>query len=100
MLQAEAAIDEVIERHRKTKETLAVSSNQLWEINSGIQSDIDGALVALQFQDRVGQILNHVESNLQQFTEQVQDPSQLQSAQWLNRLKSEVQHVGGAVCAQ
>jgi len=60
---AQQIIARVIDRYRHTSETLADSSKELWEINSRTKSDIDEMLVALQFQDRVGQVLGNLRAN-------------------------------------
>ncbi len=65
---AEVSISQVLERYQETADALAQSSSQILDINSGIRSDIDDAMVALQFQDRVGQILEHVQDHLNDFS--------------------------------
>ena len=65
---AERTIQSIVDRYAETSERLAESSSHMWEINSSIRDDIDGALVALQFQDRVNQILDHVQVDLGKLT--------------------------------
>ncbi len=71
--KADSSIATVIERFEQTSSTLMDSSNLLWEINSSIRTDIDQALVSLQFQDRVSQILDHLSSHLNTFARNIQE---------------------------
>jgi methyl-accepting chemotaxis protein len=50
---------------------LAESNQTLQEESAGIKREIEDVLVALQFQDRVGQILAHVRNDLEKLHAQV-----------------------------
>jgi methyl-accepting chemotaxis protein len=63
------AISGVLGNLRGITEALAESTSTLKNESVGIQSEISEALVALQFQDRVAQILAHVKTNIQRMPE-------------------------------
>jgi methyl-accepting chemotaxis protein len=60
-----SAISGVLGNLRDITESLADSTATLKHESEGIQSEIGEALVALQFQDRVAQILSHVKANIE-----------------------------------
>ena len=64
---AEATIGTVLADFKGITDALLRSSNGLKEESIGIKSEIGQALVQLQFQDRVSQIMNHVKDNIAQF---------------------------------
>jgi len=59
-------IDAVLGGFRSITEALIESTNLLKTESLGIRSEISEALVQLQFQDRIGQILSHVQHNIDQ----------------------------------
>ena len=65
MLTSEAAIDSVLSDFKAVTEALAWSSSRLKDESVGIKVEIGEALVQLQFQDRVSQIMNHVKGNIE-----------------------------------
>jgi methyl-accepting chemotaxis protein len=64
MSQAEASIDHVLSGFKLITDALLGSSSLLKQESQVIKSEIDEALVQLQFQDRVSQIMNHVMRNI------------------------------------
>lgn len=65
MRASEAAINTVLSNFRGVTDTLVRSSNLLKEESIGIKSEVGEALVQLQFQDRVSQIMTHVKHNIE-----------------------------------
>lgn len=63
---SESRIQEVLDRFTKIGGQLANSAEELRADSALIQGEIGQSLVHLQFQDRVGQILGHVSSTLQE----------------------------------
>jgi methyl-accepting chemotaxis protein len=61
---SEAKIGGVLASLRGVTEALVQSSDLLQRESAGIQSEVGEALVQLQFQDRVTQILSHVQQNI------------------------------------
>lgn len=59
-----SAIDAVLGEFRSVTDALVNASDVLKAESLGIRGEISEALVQLQFQDRVGQILSHVERNI------------------------------------
>lgn len=64
-----AAIDGVLGEFQSVTDALAGSTRLLKDENAGIRGEISEALVQLQFQDRVSQILAHVQQNIGRLTE-------------------------------
>ena len=62
--QAEQVIDTVLRRFRDVTAQLSDSAQSMQRESGGIRKEISEALVALQFQDRVNQILAHVGDNM------------------------------------
>lgn len=65
MLSAEATIGSVLTDFKNITDALLQSSALLKNESIGIQSEVSDALVQLQFQDRVSQIMNHVKGNIE-----------------------------------
>jgi len=61
---SEAVIGKVLSAFRGVTDALVQSSDLLQRESSGIQSEVSDALMQLQFQDRVSQILSHVQQNI------------------------------------
>jgi methyl-accepting chemotaxis protein len=64
---AEASIGTVLSDFKGITDALQNSSSLLKDESLGIQVEIGQALVQLQFQDRVSQIMNHVKANIASF---------------------------------
>ncbi|MDB6002033.1 MAG: hypothetical protein JWP52_3732 [Rhizobacter sp.] len=64
MRNCEAVITGVLSDFRGATDNLAAAADRMKEQSIGIQAEISEALVQLQFQDRVSQILSHVTSNI------------------------------------
>jgi methyl-accepting chemotaxis protein len=64
MLTAQSNIGKVLSDFRGITDALMRSSALLKDESIGIKSEIGDALVQLQFQDRVSQIMNHVKDNI------------------------------------
>ena len=62
---SQAAIDAVLDRFRASTDTLARRAEALKASRDYLQGEIGEALVHLQFQDRIGQIMSHVVANIQ-----------------------------------
>ncbi|WKB54631.1 methyl-accepting chemotaxis protein [Eleftheria terrae] len=58
-------IGEVLAEMRGVTEALAATTSQLEQDSLGIKNDIGEALVQLQFQDRVSQVMTHVKANIE-----------------------------------
>jgi methyl-accepting chemotaxis protein len=61
---SEAVIGKVLSSFRGITDALVQSSDLLQRESSGIQAEVSDALMQLQFQDRVSQILSHVQHNI------------------------------------
>lgn len=66
--EARDAIHVVLEELHEVTDGLSTSSNMLKEVSVSIVKEINDILVSLQFQDRVSQILVHVNQSMGQFS--------------------------------
>ncbi|MBQ5947359.1 methyl-accepting chemotaxis protein [Massilia sp. ST3] len=64
MAGSEAVIDTVLADLRQVTDALVASSEQMQNESLGIKDEVGEALVQLQFQDRVNQIMSHVKDNI------------------------------------
>ncbi len=71
IVDSEAILANMLERYDFTLQTLTESSNQLAQVGSDFHGDINNALVALQFQDRICQILGNLKTNLDNTNEKL-----------------------------
>lgn len=76
MQSAETTISAVLTDFRNIIDALQRSSALLKSESVEIQSEIGEALVQLQFQDRVSQIMNHVKSNIERLPEYLEQHRQ------------------------
>jgi methyl-accepting chemotaxis protein len=65
MQASESLIDKVLTDFREVTDALVRSSDQLKQESIGIQGEVGAALVQLQFQDRVSQVMTHVRENIE-----------------------------------
>ncbi|WP_371866283.1 methyl-accepting chemotaxis protein [Duganella radicis] len=65
MQSAEGMIAAVLNEFRGITDALVASSEQLKRESVGIQGEVGEALVQLQFQDRVSQVMTHVRENME-----------------------------------
>ena len=73
MADSESRIRHVLDDFQGLTATLADSAETLRTESRGIQTEVHEALVQLQFQDRVSQILTHVKDNIERLPELVRD---------------------------
>ncbi len=64
VVRSEQAIDSVLRDFKAVTEGLVESSSILRSQSAGIKDEVADAIVQLQFQDRVNQILSHVRDNI------------------------------------
>jgi len=91
---AEGAIHEVLNNFKRVTHELADSADLLRESSAGIKNEVAEALVQLQFQDRVSQILCHVRDNINAFPDYLKQSEQnfriqgqLQAIDWSGLLQ-------------
>jgi methyl-accepting chemotaxis protein len=68
---AESIIEEVNSKHESSVLAAKESSQLLIDTSTQIQEQIFEALNALQFQDRIGQIMGHVKENISAFSDKI-----------------------------
>lgn len=66
VVHCESSIQSVLGEFRQVTDSLVASADVLKRESMGIQSEIGEALVQLQFQDRVSQVMSHVRANIDQ----------------------------------
>jgi methyl-accepting chemotaxis protein len=64
LAETDKTIAEVVEAFRAAGARLTETTRTLHESSVGVKGDIDTALVHLQFQDRLNQVLSHVSGNI------------------------------------
>ncbi len=94
---AELIINEVNSKHDMSVQAARESSQLLIDTSETIREQIYEALNALQFQDRIGQIMEHVKENLDMFTEKLSTAKNdwsndealmpVDASQWLQELE-------------
>lgn len=70
---SEANIQQVLDRFQGITQRLSSSTELLQQESVGIRDEISEVLVALQFQDRVSQILSHVRGNMDALHQRLQE---------------------------
>jgi len=73
MSASEAAIGSVLTDFKNVTDALVQSSNLLKGESIGIKEEVNEALVQLQFQDRVTQIMSHVKNNIERLPDFLED---------------------------
>jgi methyl-accepting chemotaxis protein len=96
--EAELLISQVLNRFRSTTASLEDSTEMLVQENLNIQKEIGGVLVALQFQDRVSQMLGQVRDNMDKLEEKLEadhdilhqggNPDKVDVSAWLKALQN------------
>ncbi len=91
--QSGSVIESVVDRFSGAVTTLSQSSAMLLQQNQEIAEEVAEVLVALQFQDRVSQMLGHVSSDIGKLHTHIGDSQQavaqggsINAAQWLSEL--------------
>lgn len=91
--EAEQTIEMVIQQYSDSGNHIIQSAEQLEEESKAVQLSIEEVLVSLQFQDRVSQILEQVQTNMSQLTPEIEsclddlaqgnELKKVDAAQWL-----------------
>lgn len=87
--QSEDNIATVLQNFKQVASNILSSSQQLEDSSSTVQQEISNVLTALQFQDRVCQILSHVSQDIDKLTALLQQPNgvqQVDSRKWLESI--------------
>jgi methyl-accepting chemotaxis protein len=82
-------IQAVIHQHEETRKDRDEGAKHLTQFSSSITSEIENALVSMQFQDRVSQILDHVRRNMFELSEQIEDQQNLDIEGFLEKMSGE-----------
>jgi len=86
---ADKNIQAVINQHEKTREERDQSAERLSQLSSSIKLEVESALVSMQFQDRVSQILGHVKGNMTELSEMIEDHKNLDIESFLEKMAGE-----------
>lgn len=70
---AETAVTRILEQFQAAGDGLAASSEIMQRESSGIRGEVTDVLVSLQFQDRVSQMLTHVQNDLEKLEKHVSE---------------------------
>lgn len=82
-------INAVIHQHEQIKAERDAAAEHLTQLSSNITSEIESSLVSMQFQDRVSQILNHVQHNMSDLSEQIEDNQSIDIERFLEKMVEE-----------
>lgn len=88
VVKTRADIEEIVEKYEVMTYSFSESSNLLMGISSRIKVEVDQALIALQFQDRMSQILTHVRDDVSQLIMDL-DAGQIDVDSHLERFKND-----------
>ncbi len=91
--KSSTVIEQVVSRFSSAATALADSSAELRQESQSIGVEIADVLVALQFQDRVSQVLSHVNADIEKLRHNIDDGNRevaggtpIDAAQWLEEL--------------
>ena len=89
--KADASIQEVIQRFKQLTVSLSESVEVMEKEGARVHAEISDALVALQFQDRVGQILTHVTDSLNALQAEIGSgaDSTMSAETWMQKMTQE-----------
>jgi len=79
-------VQAVITQHEETKRERDEGVKHLAQFSSSITTEIEHALVSMQFQDRVSQILDHVRHNMSDLSDQIENHSSLDIESFLENM--------------
>ncbi len=83
---ANVTIHEVIQQHELTTRKLDEASEKFIDISKHIGSEVENAVVCLQFQDRVSQILNHVRQNMNELSSLITSREEVDIKQFVENM--------------
>lgn len=92
MDRASGTIEDVVQGIHRTASNVVSSAHALRQESQAIRQEIDEVLVAVQSQDRITQMLQHVQADQERLAESLSAPEgpdgdALQSARWLDALR-------------
>jgi len=87
--EADGSIKFALTQHEETQEARHASASHLDHISTHVKSEIEETLVSLQFQDRVSQVLGHIERNLSDLTSQISQDATLEIDDFLEKMSKE-----------
>jgi len=87
--EAEDSIHSVIQLHHSTKCERDEGAERFNYFSSHINSEVEQTLVSIQFQDRVSQILDHVQQNMKELSEQISGQEDLNIEGFLAKMATE-----------
>lgn len=89
LVEAEQIVNSVVDKFGHTANEVVHASQEMLNESRHVAEEIDQVLYALQFQDRVSQMLSHVEQDIQKLNLKVDDPDGIGSVdEWLTQLES------------
>ena len=89
LVEAEQIVNTVLDKFGHTANEVIQASQHMMNESQHVAQEIDQVLCSLQFQDRVSQMLTHVQQDIEKLNQKVDDPSGIGSVdEWLRELKS------------
>lgn len=89
LVEAEQIVNTVLDKFGHTANEVIQASQHMRNESQHVAQEIDQVLYSLQFQDRVSQMLTHVQQDIEKLNQKVDDPNGIGSVdEWLRELKS------------
>ena len=79
----------MIHQYEETRKDRDEGAECLAQFSSNIKLEIENALVSMQFQDRVSQILGHVKNNMKELSQMIEDHQNLDIESFLEKMAKE-----------
>lgn len=85
---SECAVSDVIEKFKQFGESTFKSSDILIEESRSVRQEIEDVLVALQYQDRVRQIIEHISADMRRLVKHIQADEKMDVQAWMANVES------------
>lgn len=88
LIEAEQIVNEVVDKFGNTANQVVLSSQEMLNESRHVAEEIDQVLYSLQFQDRVSQMLTHVQQDVTKLNTRVIENDIGHVDEWMDALKS------------
>lgn len=88
LTNAESVVESVVTKFGETAKIMSDSALNMQAQGKHIKNEIDDVLISLQFQDRVSQMLGHVQDDINKLHDNINNGSSIDNEVWLDELAS------------
>lgn len=85
---AEQVVEAVVAKFGDATQAMVASAQAMQTQGQHIKSEISDVLVSLQFQDRVSQVLTHVQDDIYKLHDRIMSDGDIDSDQWMDELSA------------